>query len=130
MSSTNHGDIINQWGDHNIGKISNEAQADPGLQLLELIRMARILREHVSYDDCQVIDESVEILRQGDGAARVSLRCALGNIAGIAALVGDVGAPVIEAVRKVVAALGIGLSGIASSRSSGIRSPSPPVRLA
>ena len=36
-----------------------------------------------------------------------SLRRALGNIAGIAALVGQVGAPAIEAVRSVLSALGI-----------------------
>jgi hypothetical protein len=36
-----------------------------------------------------------------------TLRRALGNIAGVAAMVGQVGVPVIEGVREVMAAFGI-----------------------
>jgi hypothetical protein len=36
-----------------------------------------------------------------------TLRRALGNIAGVAAMVGQVGVPVIESVRQVMAAFGV-----------------------
>jgi hypothetical protein len=43
----------------------------------------------------------------GDNVEKGTLRRALGNIAGIAAMVGQAGVPVIEAVRQVMAAFGI-----------------------
>jgi len=108
MSNYHYGDTINQYGERNIGKISSQAPTDPRAALLEIIRMAQELRGQVSVADCQVIDESVEVLSHRDTVNQGSLRRALGNIAGIAALVGEVGVPVIEAVRKVVTALGVG----------------------
>jgi hypothetical protein len=108
MNRSHYGDNINQYGDHNVGKITYQAPADPRLALLEVIRLARELRGHVPVADRQVIDESVKVLSRGDTADHGSLRRALSGIAGIATLVGEVGAPVIEAVHKVIAALGVG----------------------
>lgn len=103
------GDSVVQFGGrNNIGKIVNQAPADPSAALEEVIRLAEALRGQVPPSDAQVIDESVGVLRYGDASDHNTLRQALGNIAGIAALVGQVGAPVIEAVRSVLSALGIG----------------------
>jgi hypothetical protein len=108
MSHEYHGDVFNQYGDHNIGKIVNDYSADPGPALLNLIRLTEALRTQVSAADKQIIDESVGILRHEDAVETSSLRRALQNLAGIASLVGEVGVPVIEAARKAMAALGIG----------------------
>ncbi|MEU4275621.1 hypothetical protein AB0F57_11860 [Streptomyces tanashiensis] len=48
---------------------------------------------------------SLETIRQGDGAPPGAFRRALGTAAGVAALVGEVGAPVAEAVRQLLALL-------------------------
>jgi hypothetical protein len=109
------GDVYNVSGDSvvqvggrdNIGKIVNPAPADPRAALEEVIRLAEALRGQVPAADAQVIDESVGVLRYADASDQHTLRRALGNIAGIAALVGQVGAPVIEAVRSVLSALGV-----------------------
>ncbi len=53
------------------------------------------------------IDESVSTIGTGDHVEAGTLRRALGNIAGVATMVGQVGVPVIDAVRKVMAAFGI-----------------------
>jgi hypothetical protein len=108
MSNYHYGDNITQYGKRSIGKVSYQAPADLRLALLEIIRLAEELRGQVSVADCQVIDESVEILGGGDTVDHGSLRRALSSIAGIATIVGEVGVPVIEAVRKVITALGVG----------------------
>lgn len=108
MSSQYYGDYINQYGGHNIGKIVNESSAEQKSALLEIIRLAEDLRAHVSADANQAIDESVAIIRHGDTVERGSLRRALQSLAGIASLVGEVGVPVIEAIHKVLTALGVG----------------------
>lgn len=103
------GDSVVQFGGHdNIGKIVNQAPADPRAALEEVIRLAEALRGRVPPADAQVIDKSVGVLRYGDALDHNTLRRALGNIGGIAALVGQVGVPVIEAVRSFLSALGIG----------------------
>jgi len=103
------GDSVVQFGGHdNIGKIVNQAPPDPHTALDEVMRLAEALRGQVSPADARVIDESVDVLRHGDPSDDHVLRRALGNIAGVAAIVGTVGAPVIEAVRSVLSALGMG----------------------
>jgi hypothetical protein len=103
-----YGDNINQYGGHhNTGKATSQLPADTRQALLEIIDLTDVMRRQVSTAQSQVIDESVEILRRGDTTDRSSVRRALGNIAGIAALVGEVGVPVIDAIRKVMTALGV-----------------------
>jgi hypothetical protein len=46
-------------------------------------------------------------MRTGANVEPQPLRRALGNLAGIATVVGQVGTPVVEAVRKVMAAFGL-----------------------
>jgi hypothetical protein len=103
------GDSVAQFGGQgNIGKIVNQASADSRIALEEVIRLAEALRGQVSPAEVQVINESVGVLRSERISDHNTLRRALGNIARIAALVGQVGAPVIVAVRSVMSAFGIG----------------------
>ena len=110
MTDSNHsGDQVNQYGDGNIGIIKFHGQADPQAALQEVIGAITALRGNVgiSSADRRVIDESAEIIRASRDTERGTLRKALGNVAGIATLAGEVGVPVIEAVRKMTAALGL-----------------------
>jgi hypothetical protein len=65
------------------------------------------VRDEVPAADRQVIDESMNTVNRGADAEKGTLRRALSNIAGIAAMVGEFGVPVIDSVRKVMAAFGI-----------------------
>ena len=94
-------------GDNNIGMIKNQATADPRVALAEMISMLGVLRVQVSAADRKIIDESIAVVRGGGKAEKRTLRIALGEIAGIAALAGEAGVPVIEAVRKAIAAFGL-----------------------
>jgi len=108
MSSEYHfGDEVTQYGDHNVGMIKNQGPADPESALRELISVVQILRGQVPEADRQVVDESISAIRTGGNTEKGTLRRALGNIAGVAAMVGQVGVPVIEAVHNVMAAFGI-----------------------
>jgi hypothetical protein len=108
MSSNYHiGDNVTQRGDGNIGIIKSQTSADPASAMLELTRLVRVLRDQVSSADRQVIDESMNAIGTGEGVDKSAMRRALSRIAGIAALVGEVGAPVIGAIRAVMAGFGI-----------------------
>ena len=65
-----------------------------------------MLRSQVSAEDRGIIDSAMEAIDSNGSPEKGSLRRALTSIAGIAALVGEIGAPVIEAIRKVTAAFG------------------------
>jgi hypothetical protein len=112
VSANHYGDnnvVGEQWnihGGHNIIN-QNKGPADPRAAIQELIAAVQTLRGQVSIADRQVIDESMDVVRTADHAEKGTLRRALGNVAGIAAMVGQVGVPVIESVRAVMAALGV-----------------------
>ncbi|MFB7463914.1 hypothetical protein ACFCZ1_10535 [Streptomyces sp. NPDC056224] len=101
------GDTYNASGPGSIGRIQNTYQGaqDPQAVFEDMIRAIQTLRGQVSDEDRQVIDESLETIRQGGNAAPGAFRRALGAVTGVAALVGEVGAPVAEAVRRVLALL-------------------------
>ena len=84
-----HGDNIIQIGDHNT---VNKTVPD-------LLAAIDALRPHVPAADRPHYDESAAALR--DKPDRDSLRA----IAGIAAMLGPVGAPVVEAVQALTTAL-------------------------
>ena len=109
MSGDYHfGDEVTQYGDGNIGMIKNEGPADPRAALRELVSAVQILRGQVtSSADLQLIDESMSTIRMGQGAEKGSMRRALGTLAGIATVLGQVGAPVVDAVRQAMTAFGI-----------------------
>lgn len=108
MSSNYHfGDEVTQYGDHNVGMIKNQGPAEPQAAFREMVNAVQALRVQVPAADRQVIDDSMNAIGTGDNVEMGTLRRALGNIAGIAAMVGQIGAPVIESVRKVMAAFGV-----------------------
>jgi len=94
-------------GDNNIGMIKNQATADPRVAPAEMISLLDMPRVQVSAADRKIIDESIAVVRGGGKAEKRTLRIAFGEIAGIAALAGEAGVPVIEAVRKAIAAFGL-----------------------
>ena len=94
---------VTQYGDNN----KNRATADPRAALTEMISLLDVLRVQVSVADRKIIDESLAVVRGGSQVGKRTLRTALGDIAGIAALAGEAGVPVIEAVRKAIAAFGL-----------------------
>jgi len=108
MSTNYHiGDSVTQHGDGNIGIIKNQAPSDPNSALLELTRLVQVLRGQVPSADREVIDESMRAIGSGENVDKGTMRQALSRIAGIAALVGEVGGPVIAAIRAVMAAFGM-----------------------
>lgn len=107
MIDYHFGDRVNQYGDHNVGLIKNQGPSDPQAAFREMINAVQALRGQVSAADRQVIDESMNTIGTGDNVEKQPLRRALGNIAGVAAMVGQVGVPVIESIRKVMAAFGM-----------------------
>ena len=108
MSSNYHfGDEVTQHGNYNVGMIKNQAPADPQATFREMISAVQVLRSQVSAADRQVIDESMKTIGTGDNVDKGTLRRALVSISGIALIVGEVGAPVVESIRKVMAAFGM-----------------------
>ena len=107
MSDYHFGDRVNLYGHHNVGIIKNQGSADPQAAFREMINAVQALRSQVSAADRQVIDESMTTINTGENMEKQPLRRALGNIAGVAAMVGQVGVPVIESIRKVMAAFGM-----------------------
>lgn len=102
MSDEIHiGDNIHQSGPGSIGKIHYQGPTDSQGALQEMVAVVMELRARVGAADREVINESVEIVRQGSGAERAALRRALGNLIGIATMVGAAGGPALDAALKV-----------------------------
>ncbi|OII61759.1 hypothetical protein BJP40_30560 [Streptomyces sp. CC53] len=108
------GDVFNQYGAHSIGKAEHHgsgdivaggkgdgsaASADPRLE--QLLAEIQALKPHLSDDDRAAMDEAVEELGADPEPSR--FRRLLQQINGIAALA-EVGAPVVAAVRSLLAA--------------------------
>lgn len=73
--------------------------------LRELAGAVESLRDRIADQDQEILDESLTVIRNGDGRPG-ALRRALYSIAGLAAVVSDVGTPIIEAVRQLTGAIG------------------------
>jgi hypothetical protein len=101
------GDKVSVRGNHNVGMIKNQETADPREALQEMINVVQVMRGQISAGDRQVIDESMTIVHRADNVEKGTLRRALSNIAGVAAMVGQVGVPVLESIRTVMAAFGV-----------------------
>lgn len=108
MANYHFGDEVFQVGDHNVGIDKRRTSPDPGRELRELANLVSVLRDRVGPADRDVIDGALDTIGSGDTSKSGPLGDALRKIAGIAVVVGEVGAPVIEAVHKVTAALGWG----------------------
>ncbi|MER7538050.1 hypothetical protein ABTX77_25130 [Streptomyces sp. NPDC097704] len=100
-------DFYNATGDGAVGRVEfhQHGAQDPQAVYEAVIRAIETLRGQVSAEDREVLDTSLETLRQGDDAPPGAFRRALGTVAGVAALVGEVGVPVAEAVRQLLALL-------------------------
>jgi hypothetical protein len=101
------GEQYNVSGTGNIGKQVNHGATDAEAALRELVQAVEALRGQVSAEDGRAIDESLATVRRGEAAGPGGVRRALSTLAGVATVVGQVGAPVLEAVRKVMVALAL-----------------------
>jgi hypothetical protein len=104
-----YGQYVNQQNSNNpIGMINNNyASADPQAAFRDLVNAVQVLRGQVSPDERQAIDESMRVIQAGKNAEPQRLRKAFTSISGIALLAGQVGPPVVDAVKKLMAAVGI-----------------------
>jgi hypothetical protein len=102
-----YGDNINQSGSHNTINKNTSYGGDPQTAFQEMIAAVTALRARVAPDDRQAIDESMRVIGDGRNVEPGRMKRALATIMGVATMVGQVGAPVIEAVRKVMSALGV-----------------------
>ncbi|MFF7140155.1 MULTISPECIES: hypothetical protein [Streptomyces] len=101
------GDNVNMHGGRdNIGIVKNQAAGESGSSVETLLAAVRLLREQVSEQDREVLDDAVGTIGTDPSSSNGAVRRALASIAGIASMVGAVGVPVIEAVQGVRAALG------------------------
>ncbi|MEU9859027.1 hypothetical protein [Streptomyces sp. NPDC047974] len=110
MSTNFHfGDSVTQHGDHNVGIVKNyNAPTGDTSPIETLLAAVRALREQVSEEDREVLDQAVDAIGSGEEEPPAgAVRRALASIAGVAAMVGAIGVPVVEAVQAVKAALGI-----------------------
>ncbi|MFB7937683.1 hypothetical protein [Streptomyces sp. NPDC056049] len=86
------------------GKTVNAAPAAPATALDDLLAAIEGLRTHL--DDTRRAELDAAAADLDPGAGRAELEGPLTRIAGIAALVGAVGGPVVAAVQALLAALG------------------------
>lgn len=109
--STNHyyGDNVNMHGGHhNTGMIKNRtAPAEPASAELQaaiqqLLDPVRELRSQVPPASARTLDDSLPDITADAAAPAQERHRALMAVAGIAATVGAVGRPVIEAVNKIL----------------------------
>ncbi|WP_133914735.1 hypothetical protein [Streptomyces sp. NBC_00582] len=114
--STHHyyGDNVNmQGGTGNVGMIKNQgvapaAPASPELEaaVRELLDLLRELRPQIPAASAQALDDSVPALTADATAPAQERHRALLAVAGIAATIGAVGQPVLEAVNRVLELVG------------------------
>jgi hypothetical protein len=101
------GDSVTQTGGiGNTGINKNHEAADPQAAFRDLLQAIQVLRGQVSAEDRQIVDDSLHTIGTGSNVEPGTLRRALGAIAGVATVVGEIGIPVVEAVRRVLALLG------------------------
>ncbi|MES9506797.1 hypothetical protein ABWJ92_10345 [Streptomyces sp. NPDC000609] len=110
------GDNVNMHGGRgNTGIVKNQAvpantaAVSPALQsaIEELLQLVEELRDRVPPASAQAIDESLgDISADDDAAPPQDRHRALMAVAGIAATVGVVGQPVLDAVNKILDLLG------------------------
>ncbi|MEV8021703.1 hypothetical protein AB0O76_36320 [Streptomyces sp. NPDC086554] len=107
-----YGDSVTQTGGvGNTGIIKNQGvPADPQAAFREMMQAIQVLRGQISAEDRQVIDASLNTIGAGTAPGGEvdpgTLRRALAAIAGVATVVGEVGAPVVAAIQRVLALIG------------------------
>ncbi|WP_405390564.1 hypothetical protein OG596_23550 [Streptomyces sp. NBC_01102] len=112
----NFGDIVNMHGGTgNYGIVKGRTtpgttpSAPPALEaaLRELLLLVQELRDQVSPLNARTIDDSVTAIDGDTGTPPEERHRALLAVAGIAATVGTVGEPVLEAVNRILELLGV-----------------------
>ncbi|MFE3600720.1 hypothetical protein ACFXP3_19215 [Streptomyces sp. NPDC059096] len=101
------GDSVTQFGNFNIGIIKSQGPVDARAAHQQMINAAWELRNHVPDADRALIDDSLSVINHDGPVDRQRFRQALAGIGGVAALVGGAGAPVIEAISRLMEALGL-----------------------
>jgi hypothetical protein len=113
-NSYHFGDNVNMHGGHgNTGIVRNQvvsagSPASPALEsaVQELLQLVEELRDRIPPASAQALDDSLpEISADGTAPPQVRHRALLA-VAGIAATVGAVGQPVLDAVNKILGLLG------------------------
>lgn len=111
---TVYGDNVNMnGGTGNTGMVKNIGTSpapamDPELRVAigELVRLVGELREQVTPATAQTIDATLPVLASADTAQPQERHSALMAVAGIAATAGALGAPILDAVNRVLQLLG------------------------
>ncbi|GHA94976.1 MULTISPECIES: hypothetical protein [Streptomyces] len=112
----NFGDIVNMHGGSgNYGIVKGQTtpgttpSEPPALEaaVRELLVLVHELRDQVSPLNARTIDDSVSAIDGDAGAPPEDRHRALLAVAGIAATVGTVGEPVLEAVNRILELLGV-----------------------
>ncbi|MEU1514748.1 hypothetical protein ABZ490_21715 [Streptomyces sp. NPDC005811] len=113
MSTHHHyGDNVNMYGGTgNTGMIKNQGAATPASPELEaavreLLALLGELRARIPAASARALDESLPALTADAAAPAQERHRALLAVAGIAATIGAVGQPVLEAVNRVLALIG------------------------
>jgi len=108
MSAEYHfGDNYEVRGMYAIGKQVNSSGVIGQPDLREMLAAVQQLRERVPADDREVLDEAVRTIRADEDGTGRPPRRSVTSILGVATAIGEVGAPVVEAVRKLMAAFGM-----------------------
>ena len=88
-------------------EIGNQVAADPQAAMRELAGLITALKNQVTADDRQILNESVRAVQISAGSDKNALRRALSNVVGIASMAGALGAPVLDAALKVKELFGV-----------------------
>jgi hypothetical protein len=99
------GDNFSVGGTGNIGKIENSGQTNTDAALRDVQEKVSILRANLAPDHLAVVDSALQQLGPGSNASAEIQRSALARIAGIATVVGSIGTPAVEAIRRLIDAL-------------------------
>ncbi|MFI6419567.1 hypothetical protein ACIBG6_19505 [Streptomyces sp. NPDC050842] len=110
------GDAVNIHGGTEITGIVNNYPAPPQQPTLEealrtVVALMRELRAEVAPEDQQSFDEALPVLAAdatGAGVETPVRRRALLTVAGIAAMLGTLGAPLLDSARAALELLGVG----------------------
>lgn len=107
------GDHIRQYGDRSVGKQQHSGSGDnvagdkrihapesPSAAMDNVLAAVHVLRGHLNEADRAAVDSAVRQLDPSGTAA--ALDGPLKRIAGIAALLGEVGVPVITAIKELL----------------------------
>jgi uncharacterized protein Yka (UPF0111/DUF47 family) len=107
MTDIRIGNINTTTGDFSPINITQQTPAEPGTLLRDLIRTVEQMQGQLDRMDRQAVAEFLELAKSPDQVDKHHLRAVMLNVAGVATMAGQVGVPVIEAIRRLKDALGL-----------------------